>query len=302
MQTIGVTMMNKVAGLFVGLGMVGASGLLLAAPPADWKSVNATEITLFYPGASSMEWIVGDIRIDRVRHGGGRAFTKSGDTCVGCHADEAKQMGELMASGKKLEPNPVAGRVGSIPIAVQAAHDGESLFMRLSWKQPANAGLAKLDEQNPIKVAFMLDADKVETANQSGCWASCHADSKTMPDGSDSKTKYVKGGSLDAGVYYDLIQWRSGENKAYNGYVADQRVQDASSAIVADGKLEGDTWTVVFQRKLAGGKGDVTLVPGKTYNIGFAIHNEHAAGRYHHVSLGYTLGLDTKADILAAKQ
>ena len=38
------------------------------------------------------------------------------------------------------------------------------------------------------------------------------------------------------------------------------------------------------------------------YNFGFAIHDDHTVGRYHHVSLGYTLGLDAKADITAAKQ
>ena len=42
--------------------------------------------------------------------------------------------------------------------------------------------------------------------------------------------------------------------------------------------------------------------PGKAVNFGFAIHDDHTAGRFHHVSLGYTLGLDTKADISAAKQ
>ncbi|MBE0591537.1 MAG: hypothetical protein IH616_03970, partial [Gemmatimonadales bacterium] len=70
----------------------------------------------------------------------------------------------------------------------------------------------------------------------------------------------------------------------------------------ADGQKEGDSWTVVFTRKLTGGKGDVALQSGKTYNFGFAIHDDHAIGRFHHVSLGYTLGIDAKADINAAKQ
>jgi hypothetical protein len=36
--------------------------------------------------------------------------------------------------------------------------------------------------------------------------------------------------------------------------------------------------------------------------MGFAIHNDHAAGRFHLVSFGYSLGIDAKADITAAKQ
>jgi hypothetical protein len=122
-----------------------------------------------------------------------------------------------------------------------------------------------------------------------------------MPDASNGKTKYVKGGSLADGVFYDLIQWRSGENKAYDGHVADTRVLEASTRLGASGTLEGDTWTVVFERRLAGGEGDISLESGKTYNFGVAIHNEHTAGRYHHVSLGYTLGIDAEADITAAK-
>jgi len=43
------------------------------------------------------------------------------------------------------------------------------------------------------------------------------------------------------------------------------------------------------------------LVPGRTYNMGFAIHDDYADLRYHQVSLGYTLGIGTKADITAAR-
>lgn len=284
----------------IGLIAAMANGVALAAP-ADWSKVEGKEIVLFYPGTSPMEWILGDLRIDRVRHGGGRAF-KQGDTCADCHSDEAEQMGEKIVTGEKLEANPVPGKPGSIPVTVKASHDGDSLYMQFTWTQPAAANSPKMDEANPMKIAFMLDAGKVEMATQSGCWASCHGDSRTMPEASDTKTKYVKDGSLASGVFYDLVQWRSGENKAYDGYVADTRVLEASTDVSVDGKLDGDTWTVVFERKLAGGEGDITLESGKTYSFGFAIHNENTAGRYHHVSLGYTLGIDTMGDITANKQ
>ena len=71
---------------------------------------------------------------------------------------------------------------------------------------------------------------------------------------------------------------------------------------MAEGKLENGVYTVVFSRKLEGGPGMHTLSPGKTYNFGFAIHDDHANWRFHHVSLGYTLGIDAKADVTAAKQ
>ncbi len=272
------------------------AGTALAAPPADWSKVPATDITLFYPGVSPMEWI-----LKGTVHGGARSF-KKGDTCGDCHSSETPAMGAKIVSGEKIEPTPIKGKPAAVPVKVQAAHDGDTLYLRFTWKQPKASGAAKMDDKNPMKIAFMLDAGKVELADQSGCWSSCHSDSRTMPGAADSKKKYVKDGSLAKGVFYDLVQWRSGEKKAYDGHVADARVMEGGKALAsAEGKLDGDTWSVVFARKFAGGEGDIALQAGKTYNFGFAIHDDHAAGRFHHVSLGYSLGIGAKADITAGK-
>ncbi len=286
---------TMIAGAVGALLAFGAGGALAAAP--DWGKVDAKEITLFYPGVSPLEWIQ-----KGTEHGGARALRK-GETCADCHSDEAADMGKKIASGQKLEPNPIPGKAPFIPVTVQAAHDGENLYLRFSWKQPAASGAPKMDEANPVKIAFMLESGgKVELADQSGCWATCHQDSRTMPGADDAKKKYVKGGSLADGKFYDLYQWRSGENKGFNGHVADTRVMEGGAALVsAEGKQDGDAWAVVFTRKLTGGEGDVTLEAGKSYNFGFAIHNDNAAGRYHHVSLGYKLGIDAEGDVKAAK-
>lgn len=275
------------------------AGSALAAAPADWSKIPAKEITLLYPGVSPIEWIT-----KGTEHGGARAL-KKGERCADCHDEEAKDMGTKMVSGQKIEPSPIAGKAPAIPVKVQASHDGENLYLRFTWEQPKASGAAKMDDKNPVKVAFMLESGgKVELADQAGCWATCHTDSRTMPGAADTKTKYVKGGSLAEGKFYDLIQWRSGENKGFDGYVADKRVMEGGKGLVkADGKLAGNNWSVVFTRKLSGGgEGDVNLESGKVYNFGFAIHDDNAAGRFHHVSLGHKLGIDAKADITAAKQ
>jgi hypothetical protein len=286
-----------------------ALALCLANAPAltaepDWGKLEPTELMLFYPGVASIEWVLGDIRIDRERHSGARTF-RMGDRCIECHledVDELIEIGDAIASGELLEPNPIEGKPGTIPVTVKAAFNDDTLYLQFSWQQPPRSGGEKMDADNPVKIGFMLDAGKVELADQSGCWASCHADSRDMPDGDEDRLKYVAGGSLDAGVFYDLLQWRSGEDKAYDGHVADTRVMEGGSALErASGKLEGDTWRVVFERKLSGGKGDLTLQAGEVYNLGVAIHDNHAAGRYHHVSMGYTLGLGADADIVARK-
>lgn len=287
--------MNKLNTLLIAAAAASTCVSALAAAP-DWGKVPAKAITVFYPGASPLEWIT-----KGTEHGGARALRK-GESCASCHHDEAADMGKKMASGQKIEPKPIKGKAGSIPVNVQAAHDGANLYLRFSWKQPAG-GAEKMDKDNAVKLAFMLEDNKIAGANLSGCWEACHSDARTMPDAKDDKkTKYVKDGNLANGTFYDLMQWTS-KGAKFDGHVADKRVMEGGKALLeAKGEKKGDEWVVVFTRKLSGGDGDIALSSGKTYNFGFAIHDDHTSGRFHHVSLGYTLGIDTKADIGAAKQ
>jgi hypothetical protein len=283
--------------LMAGAVIVFAAGSALADAPADWSKVESKEVTLFYPGVSPLEWIT-----KGTAHGGARAL-KKGEACANCHHNETADMGKKMVSGQKIEPKPIPGKAAAIPVKVQAAHDGGSLYLRFSWTQPAASGAPRMDDSNPVKIAFMLDGGQVELADKSGCWAACHDDLRTMPGGNEQKTMYVKDASLANGHFYDLMQWRSGEKKAYDGHVTGSRVMEGGQALTsADGKLDGNAWSVVFTRKFTGGEGDVKLEPGQVYNFGFAIHDDYAIGRFHHVSLGYKLGIDAKGDITAARQ
>ncbi|MBI4757367.1 MAG: hypothetical protein HY778_18555 [Betaproteobacteria bacterium] len=278
----------------IGLALAGMSGVAQAAP--DWGKVPAKKVNLFYPGVSPMEWIM------KGSEHSGRRGIKEGETCVSCHEEESAEIGKKMVSGEKIEPKPIKGKAATIPVSVQAAHDDANLYLRFTWKQPPGGG-PKMDAENQTKLAFMLEDNKVEYSGIGGCWSTCHNDARTMPEAKDDKkTKYVREASLSGGKFYDLLQWTS-KGKALDGYVADKRVMEGGKALVdAKGELKGDTWTVVFTRKLAGGEGDVALAAGKIYNFGFAIHDDHTNGRFHHVSLGYKLGIDAKADITAAKQ
>ena len=48
---------------------------------------------------------------------------------------------------------------------------------------------------------------------------------------------------------------------------------------------------------------DVNITTDKLINFGFAIHDDHTSERFHHVSLGYKLGLDNdKAEVNATKR
>jgi Ethylbenzene dehydrogenase len=312
---------------------------LLGAPSAfaspDWGKVPARKINVFYPGVASMEWV-----LSSSDHGGARAVRK-GETCASCHEEESGEFAKKIVSGQKAEPNPdmAKGRAASIPVTVQAAIDDGKIYLRFQWK-PIASGTKKFDEKSVAKITVMLDAGKVEYGAVGGCWATCHDDLRSMPDvsadapnhprakeldiRSNGPTKYLKetrteismtkprGGwdklkpaadyeaMMKDGKFMEMWQWRSGDS-VRAGTVSDARRLKATKDL-AEGKLENGIYTVVFTRKLAGGPGMHELSPGKTYNIGFAIHDDYADFRFHQVSLGYTLGIDAKADISAAKQ
>ncbi|MEZ5838964.1 MAG: NapC/NirT family cytochrome c [Hyphomicrobiales bacterium] len=108
---------------------------------------------------------------------------------------------------------------------------------------------------------------------------------------------------MQAGSFMDLLRVKSG-GAVENGHIVDHRAMNDPSAVAGEAKLEGDTWTVVISRPLApNAAGDINLEAGKTYTVGFAIHDDYTTARFHHVSLEYHLGLDDgAADINVVKQ
>jgi cytochrome c-type protein NapC len=307
------------------------------ASNVNWDNVSAREITLFYPGIASMEWV-----LTGKDHGGARPFTKTGDTCVACHDKETSKMGEKIITGKKegmeSEAEIVPGKRGSIPVSVQATHDADNLYMRFEWENSEHVDMpgvdgGKMDAENPMKLAIMFTGDEVKYASQAGCWVTCHHDANNMPHNpGQNVTKYLgesrtkievkgrrgkkRGGwdkrkpdgeiatELSAGHFMDLIRYKSGKGTTENGYILADRVMEGGEGAEFTATLNGETWVVELKRALNSGKpGDIAIDMSKLYNFGFAIHDDHANSRFHHVSLGYRLGFDNdKADINATKQ
>jgi hypothetical protein len=185
--------------------------------------------------------------------------------------------------------------------------------MRLTFKAPADAAIEASREDKPpmheVKVAIMFASPHVEHAAQHGCWLTCHSDVRSMPGADPKKKKYLEHGDLAGGVFYDYIQWKSGEAgkgaTQVDGYVTTERVNKGGKALLkAEGENMGGTYTVTFTRKLAGNNsdGDLTFTPGQTIPFGVAIHTDKTVWRFHHVSMGYTLGLRAPGDIKAVKQ
>ncbi len=151
----------------------------------DWNGIEPAPITLFYTGQASMEWA-----LKGSDHGGKRAFLKGGDRCYDCHLDEEVDIGDLIVTGDKIEATPIPGKRGSFPVNIKAAHDADNLYMQFQWEDGEHAPVpfaegGKMDPENPMKFAIMLAYDdeenpRVEYAERSGCWQSCHHDNNYM--------------------------------------------------------------------------------------------------------------------------
>ncbi|WP_310620598.1 NapC/NirT family cytochrome c [Flexibacterium corallicola] len=319
------------------------------ASHVDWNSVVPSELTLFYPGQASFEFVQ-----NGKQHGGARPLTKGGDQCTTCHAKELETIGNKIVKGTdNTEPTPIPGKRGIINATVQAAHDDENVYFRLQWPDAPHAPVpfvegGKLDPDNQIKVAMMITGTGIKMGEQVGCWATCHADNTYMPFDpddeviansgetaerlnalksvskylSESRTKIeVKGRRgkaqggwdklksaeeidqlLNEGTYMDLLRVYA-DGSASNGYLLERRVENEGE-ISATANLEGGMWTVVFSRPLnSKAVGDVPLELGKTYTVGFAIHDDFASARFHHVTLNTSLALDDEtAQINVVKQ
>ena len=267
----------------VALGLLlGATGGAAWAAP-DWAKAAKRDITVFHPGATPIEWV------GKKSDHSGTAGLKKGETCVGCHEEKGGlNFNFKRLADKELEPAG-APKTMNYPVAVQAAYDASNLYIRLTFKAPAG-GANKGDKANDVKATVMFPDEKVQLAAQAGCWASCHNDARTMPGADDKKTKYTKDGS------YQLMQWASGKGaKVADGTVTSERKMDGGSlGAKAEGAKAGDTYTVTFTRKNPG--------EGKVVPFGVAIHADNASGRFHHVSLGYTIGIGADGDLKASKQ
>ncbi|NOR50988.1 MAG: cytochrome C552 [Gammaproteobacteria bacterium] len=301
----------------------------------NWSGASEMVATLFYPGQASIEWT-----LRGKDHGGKNAF-KAGDRCSDCHAQEAVDIGQKIVTATKegVEPTPIPGKRGSVPVTIKAAHDGENLYLRFSWADAEHAPVpfvdgGKMDAANAMKIALMISTDDVEYADRAGCWGTCHADADNMPYAPEGEkvTKYLKesrskieirgrggkalGGwdkrtsdeeiqeAFDAGLFMDIIRYKAGEKVVEDGYILADRVMEGGQGAEFNAQLQGGQWVVEMKRKLTSDQlGDVSMALAQTYHIGFAIHDDYSSSRFHHVSVGYKLGFDNaEADINALKQ
>lgn len=289
----------------------------------DWSKIEGKQVTLFYPGQSSLEWI-----LTKSDHGGAKNVRKGKD-CRECHQDEEKEMGNLIVSGKKLEPDPIPNKRGHIDAIVKTAYDASKFYIQLSWKETGTAVTNKM-ARDQSKVTILFDDGSVSAIKRAGCWAACHDDATHMQSAvhgeklglylSKSRTKITRNGGgrnykpdqeiqqlLTNNFFVEYWQAKLNQDKTakvIDAYILDKRHEHKSPKVGATSKLINDLWTVELSRELLPNEATYkNIKPGNVYNFGLAIHDEFSHGRHHHVSFRHTFALDKgNADFIAIKQ
>jgi hypothetical protein len=308
---------NKLVPVAAAVGFAAAAWAAPASAAVDWNTVQGKDITLFYPGQASWEWV-----LTPTSHSGAPVF-REGKNCHECHRGEEDKMGDTIVSGKKLEPNPIPGKLGSVKANIKMARDADRMYVRLEFPDTPLAG-QKMDPDNETKVTIMLSDGKVAEATRAGCWGTCHEDMVFMPHAQPGKdvTKYLvrscakmsaqgcadKKSAADIAALkadgQDLEYWQARLNPgkpaaADEGFVLASRDFAPAKEVSAEGKLENGKWVVVLSRKLAESAPFKPIEAGKVYTVGFAIHGGYAARRYHWVSMDTTFAVGSgTADFL----
>jgi Ethylbenzene dehydrogenase len=189
-------MRYAIAGAIIAGTALGSAGSALAADPRSigWSRIPEKSVTLFYPGQSTSDWLIGPA------HPGAKPV-EQGLACRTCHEGSEQDRGNEIVKGGALEPTPIPGKNGAIELNTQAAHDAEYVYFRFQWKTNLNRegrmhdyirydgnqwkwyGHDRADksvrsgEQPPLyedRFSIMLDDGKVPQFAQRGCWVTCH--------------------------------------------------------------------------------------------------------------------------------
>jgi hypothetical protein len=249
----------------------------LCAPSANWSKIPTTTVTLFYPGQSSYEWLLSS------DHKDADTEIAEGESCVSCHEGEEEEIAMVKAGGGFLDLLQWRAQ-RSNPVGM--ADDFYVLEYRL---QDAGKGpFSKNEDRATHQPRFMYDEKKYG--------------SRSITTDRIRKQPVVLVREQNAAPFDPNAGWKEGDlipkylisREDAAGSAADN---ESARRVWRDGM-----WTVVWARKLNQTNDDnKPLKQGGVYTFGFLVHDDHIAGRGHHVSFPLTIGFGAKADIEATK-
>ena len=180
------------------------AGPAFAADPAkiNWKQVPAKTLTLFFPGQSTYQWLRG------AEHPGAQVVN-TGGACLTCHKGAEQKLGDKLVKANQLEPAPIEGKNGTVPLSLQVAYDKDSAYFRFQWKTRNSypgeaypflrfdgkewkpygnqrlAGAVRKGEQPAVyedRLSIMIDDGGVPGFVNQGCWQTCHNGMRDAPN------------------------------------------------------------------------------------------------------------------------
>lgn len=307
------------------------------AGEVNWSKAAPLKVTLFYPGVTSWEFLNSDDH--RL---GSREIKKGRKDCRHCHlgkgweldlkADEiAAGSVRMKRSHNPFEPEPLAGKKGTMTASSQAAYDDEFVYFKVEWDSKG-AGWSK-GAKKPDRVSLQMN--KAEPAfRKYGCFIACHNDLNTMPDSPSKKEvsadPYYGGQQRDdvrLYAYYarsawdqrkpegellkklkeggriDLVsvEFENGAATEHDGWIFDDRRWEDKPAEAA-GSFSNGKYSAIFKVRLnSKDQFDLQVAEGDVFSVGMAIHDDGAEKRKHYVSFPFTIGLGADADIRAEK-
>lgn len=312
--------------LFLALSLSHAEG---APAEADWSKIAQKELMLFYPGVASWEFLNGDDH--RL---GGREIKKGKKDCRHCHMSKEGELdlkaGEIVSGSMKMkrshnpfEPEPVAGKNGTMKARLQAAYDAENVYVRVEWDSKGAGWRSKGD---PDRVSVQMNRTEPSFAKY-GCFITCHNDLNTMPDSPSRREVAASsafGGREDVRLYafyaksswagprqgdrmknglIDLksVEFEGGKATSRDGWIFDDRAWEEKEAS-GTGFWANGRYSAVFKFRIkSSDRFDVSVSEGDTVPVAIAIHEEGAAKRKHYVSFPLVIGLGAPAELRASK-
>lgn len=290
----------------VSILLLSGSGNALAQG-VDWKVLPVTEATLFHPGQTSLQWV-----LDPARHTGASGFRKAGMECLACHLSRAEQMGKKIMNSRALEPAPLLWRREHVSISVQMHFENDAIHLRVRFPRSKLQPHERMQESFESRLTVMISDDQVRSAARAGCWSACHADMREMPAAAGQKTgKYIidsrpdpgpTGGGAEAksaaelqslmasGTFLEVWQASLMPDQSAvtrDGYILENLHFNEDPAVTSHASLVDSTWTVEFDRPASADGARKHFRRGQRYTIGFALHDQYTAGRYHLVSQTY---------------
>jgi len=302
---------------------------LAAQVDADWSKASQTEVTLFYPGVASWEFVNGDDH--RL---GGKEIKKGKKDCRHCHMSKEGELDlkaseiasgsmKMKKSHKLFEPDPLAGKKGVMKARVQAAYDSGSLYVRVEW---ASKGSGWLSKGSPDRVSIQMNGAEPSFAKY-GCFITCHNDLNTMPSSPSRKevsaspayngredvrlyafyakkswdgprlSDRFKGGLIDL----KSIEFEGGKATGRDGWVFDDREWEENGSS-GEGTFSNGRYAAVFSFRLKStDKFDANIAEGDVVPVAIAIHDEGAGKRKHFVSFPVAIGIGAAAEVRAVK-